>query len=201
MTNEELKKEAQRLMQMEGKTRGEGYSYGLYLQEKYGIEAVKIVEEKIKELGYPFSFKELGSFKKWYPEGLDVLIILVCKELFNWKDNDIFKLGQSVPKFSFILKILIKRFISTEKFLEKASEYWKRQVDVGRLEIGEYNKEKKHVILRLKEYNFHPIMCIYYAGIFFGIIQNAIQSPKITIEESKCFFRGDSFHEFIIKWV
>jgi len=36
MTNEELKKEAQGLMKMEGRAKGMGCFYGPYLQEKYG---------------------------------------------------------------------------------------------------------------------------------------------------------------------
>jgi len=193
-----LKKEADRLMKIKGNARGATFrTHEVYIRNREGEKGVKEVEAKLKELGYPFKFKEIDTMG-WYPEGLSTLIVLVSKELFHWKESDIFDMGNSAPKYSFIVRFLIKYFLSLKKSFEQAPEYWKKHLDFGRLENVEFNEKEKYLIVRAVGYKFHPIMCIYHKGYFLRIAQHVL--PKATIEETKCIYKGDPYDEYVISW-
>jgi hypothetical protein len=195
-----LKKEAERLMKIEGNIKGAALkTHALYIRKRIGKKGVKLIEEKLKELGYPFEFEKIKPFD-WYPEGLNVLILLVIKELFNFTDKDIFEMGNNTPKTSFLAKLFMKYFVSMDKILEEAPHYWRKYFDFGELEIKEYNKKEKYVVFRVKDYKFHPLKCIFHAGYFLRVAQFVLESKKISIKERKCFFKGDPFHEYEIKW-
>jgi len=134
---------------------------------------------------------------EWYQESLDVLATIVAKDLFGWKD--LFKFGYASPNFSFGVKLFLK-FSSAKRIFNEASKSWSKFLDVGTLESVIYNKKEKYVILRLKDYMFHPAMCPYYAGFFLKISRYVIKSEKITIKETKCMFKGDPYHEYLIRW-
>ncbi len=198
MTNFDFKKEAERLLKIEGNVRGEIFhTHAAYIRNREGENGVKKVEEKLNELGYPFKFKKFETMD-WYPEGLSVLIILITKELFHWKGADVFEMGNSAPKYSFIVRILIKYFLSLRDSFERAPEYWEKHFDFGVLENVEFNEEKKYIVVRKKGYKFHPIMCVYHQGYFLRIVQSVL--PKAKIEETKCVYKGDLCDEYKMSW-
>ena len=194
----DLKKEADRLMHLEGNTKGVTLeTHGIYIKHREGQEGLRAVEEKMKELGYPLKFKEINPLK-WYPEGLGVLVILVAKKLFNWNDKDIFDMGNSAPKYSIVAKLMMKYFLSPPQSFAQAPKYWRRHYDFGSLEAYEFNDEKKYVKIHIKGYKFHPIVCVFYAGYLLRIAQYVFGTDKIRIKETKCIYRGDPYHEFTI---
>jgi len=196
----ELKEEAARLMQIQGNVRGEVFrANAAYIRYREGEEAIILLEEKLTELGFPLKFKGFKSLK-WYPEALSVLVILVAKDIFVWKEDDIFEMGNSAPKYSFIVQLLMRHFLSARKCFEECPQYWKAHFDFGELETFEFNEKEKYLIIRVKGYDFHPIMCIYHSGYFLRIAQFVIKSKKINIKETKCIYKGDSYHEYLIKW-
>ena len=196
-----LEEEANRLMKIKGNARGVTLqTHAEYILYKKGDEGLRRVEEKLKELGYPLKFKEVRPLK-WYPEGLGVLVLLVAKEIFNWSKSDIFDMGNSAPKYSFVVKLLLKYFLSPRRSFQESPKYWRKHYDFGELETGEFNEKEKYLIVREKGYKFHPIACIFHSGYFLRIAQYVIKSEKITIEETKCMFKGDPYHEFIIRWI
>ena len=137
--NISLKQEADRLLKIPGNVKGvvfqTHYKYILY---RTGEEGVKTVEAKLEELGHPLKFKEIKSWL-WYSEGLDVLIFLILKDIFNWDDSDIFDMGTSAPKYSFIVGTLLKTFISPKKFFEETPKYWEKHYSFGQMEALEIN--------------------------------------------------------------
>ncbi len=195
-----LNEEAAKLMEIQGNVRGEVLRVNVaYIRFREGEEGLILVEEKLGELDFPLKLKGFKSLK-WYPESLSVLIILVAKEIFNWSDNDVFEMGNSAPKSSFIFQLLMRNFLSSRKSFEESPKYWKAHFDFGELETFEFNEKEKYFTIRVKGYKFHPIMCIYYSGYFLRIAQFIIKSEKITIKEIKCVYRGDSYHEYMINW-
>jgi hypothetical protein len=199
--NQELTKEvAQKLMEIKGNVRGEAIRVtATFIQKKEGEKGLKDVEGKMAELGYPLNFNKIKP-ERWYPESLSVLVILVAKDLFDWSEKDIFELGNSAPKYSFIAKMLIRYFSSYKRFLKEVPKYWRKHFDFGELEVSEFNEEKRYLVLREKGYKFHPLLCVYHAGYYLRIAQYVIKSEKITIEETKCIFKGDPYHEYTIRW-
>jgi hypothetical protein len=195
-----LKEEAEKLMEIKGNVRGECLRVlATYIRYKKGEDGLNRVEERMRELGYPLSFKGIRPLR-WYPEALEVLGFLVTQEVFNWKDADIFDMGNSAPKYSFILKILMKYFLSPKKTFEESPKYWRKHFNFGTLEAVEFNEKEKYLVVRVIGYKFHPIVCVFHSGYFLRIAQFVIKSEKITIEERKCVHKGDPYHEYIIKW-
>lgn len=168
------------------------------IEQQEGEQGVRGVEEKMAELGYPLRFKDMKTFA-FYPVGLADLVIIVAKEIFGWKEKDVFEMGNIAPKYSFIIKLLLKYFISLKRSLKEASTYWRKHFTEGEL-VYELHEEEKYVVIRLKYKTTHPLMCIFYAGYFLRIAQYVIRSQKITIKETKCMFKGDPFHEYLITW-
>lgn len=198
--NNYLKKEIDRLMSLKGGVIGEVFkTHAVYIRHREGEKGVKAVEEKLTELGYPFKFKEIVPLE-WYPEGLGVSIILIAKKIFDWTDEDVFDMGNSAPKYSFIVKTFIQHFISPERMLNESQKYWHRHFDFGKVEIVEFNKEKKRLIMRVIGYKFHPIICKFHAGYLLRIAQFVLNSKKIDIKETKCVHEGDPYHEYLVTW-
>lgn len=196
-----VKEEAEKLMQLKGKTKGsELITFANYIRELKGEEGLNSVEEKMEELGHPFHFNEVKETGQWYPESINVLVILVAKHLFNWSKEDVFNFGYNSPKYSFLSKIFIKYFMSFRMVFEGAPRYWRKFVDVGELEATEFNEEKKYLVLQLRHYLFHPVMCDYFAGFFLKIAENSVKSENVGIKETKCPYRRDSYHEYVVSW-
>jgi len=195
-----LKEEADRLMQVKGNVRGAVFqTHAAYIRQREGEKGLTAVERKMEELGYPIKFSEVEPLN-WYSEAHTILVILVAKELFNWSDADIFDMGNTAPKYSFIVKLLMKYFLSPRKTFEMTPKYWEKHYDFGKLEIGEFNEKEKYMSVRIKGYKTHPIVCIFHRGYFLRMCQYVIKSKDITMEETKCVFRGDPYHEYVARW-
>lgn len=193
----DLKKEADKLMKIKGGTKGSEFlTLKNYILQKHGKEKVLLLERKMAELGYPLDFDKI-NIMEWYSESLNVLAMIVAKHLFGWEN--LFEFGYNSPKFSFGIRLLVK-FISLERLFKEASKIWRKFLDVGTLEPREFNRKEKYSIIRLKDYKFHPDSCLYYAGYFLRICKYTQRSKKMTIEETKCMFRGDPYHEYLIRW-
>lgn len=194
------KEEVDEIMKIPGNNRGAILqTHAVYIRHKQGDEGVKMLEEKLKELGHPLKFEEVKPLS-WYSEALSILIMVAAKDIFNWTDADIFEMGNMAPKSSFIVKLFIKYFVSLQKCFEQVPEHWRKNADYGEMEAHELNEKEKYVILWVKNSKSHPVSCIYRAGYFLRIAQFVIKSKKITIEETKCMFKGDPYHEYIIRW-
>jgi len=199
---EEITKEtAKKLMEIEGEVRGVVFKTDSeYLLKEEGEEGLKKLEEELEKLGYPIKFKEIKTMA-FYPVGLRVLSLLAIKKVFNFNDEKIKKMGVFATKTSLIIKLFIKYFFSAQRvFYKEAPKIWRKHWTVGELTPVELNEEKKYGILRVKNFNLHPIYCCYLEGYFSGILQMLIKTQKITCEETKCTFRGDEYHEFLLKW-
>jgi len=194
------KEEIEKIMQIKGNVRGTIFqTHAIFIKEKKGEDGLMSLEKKMAELGYPVNFKKFRE-GEWYPESLSVLVILAAKDLFNWTEKDIFEMGSSAPRNTFIAKILMKYFLSLERFMSEVPNYWKKHLDLGELEVFQFDKEKKYIILREKGFKFHPLLCVYHAGYFQGITKYVVKSKKISVEETKCVFKGDPYNEYIIRW-
>lgn len=199
-SNISLKKEAEKLMKIKGNAKGETLlTHQKYIYYRQGEEGVRAVEEKMMELGYYLKFKEIKSLN-WYPAAMGALVILVAKEIFNWTDVDIFDMGNSAPKHSFIIRFLMRYIFSPYKIFEESPRYWRAHYEFGTLEAVEFNEKEKYFLIRIKDCKFHPVTCVFFAGYSLKIAQFVIKSEKLNIKETKCVHRGDLYDEYIISW-
>ncbi len=202
MSNQDkLKETIDALMKKKGNTKGsELITFSKYITAKYGEEGIKKIESKLKEFGYSFEFDDVKELGEWYSEGLNVSVILIAKEIFGWTKQDFFELGYTSPKYSFLVKILMKYFVTLKAFVDEGRSYWNKFMDVGDFEGTELDEEKKYCVLRLSNYDFHPDMCEYYRGFLLKISENVVKGKNIKMEEVKCIYRSDPYHEYLVSW-
>ncbi len=200
MENKISKEEIDELIKIPGKVRGQVFLTDFeYVKNKKGTEGARLLRGKIKEWGDLIDYEKI-NVTEWYPVGWRIISLLAIKEVFNLENKDFFDLGDCAPKYSFIVKMLMKYFLSTQKTFEEASNYWKKHYSVGEIETVEYNDKKLYFILRLKNFKIHPILCPYYEGYFSRIGKYVKGNKNITIREVKCMFSGDPYHEYLLNW-
>ncbi len=170
-----------------------------YILSKEGEEGLNRVFERMKELGTELDFKKLES-QTWEEEWKNSLMVVVCKEIFNWTEEDIFEMGRYSPRASFFIKSIIQYLASIDVVFQNMNTYWRKHHDFGELEPTEINKEEKYLIIRKKGFYTHPLMCLYHAGYFKGVSEFVLRSKDINIEETKCMHRGDEYDEYKITW-
>lgn len=191
---------AEKLMKIKGESRGVCLKTDMsfFLKEK-GREGLARLEQELKTLGYPLKYEEINS-GDFYPIGLDILNMLLIWKLFNFDNTKIKEMGYQAPKVSIFMKLFMKYFFSLQETLRETPEMWRRHYTLGQLEVGEVNQEENYVILRIKNFNIHPIYCLVLEGYFAGVCKMVVQCHQIHCQETKCSFRGDQYHEFLITW-
>ena len=202
-TGEIKKDEIKELMKVKIETRGVVLKTdGEYILEKEGEAGLKKLEAELKRLGYPIKYKEIETMA-FYPAGLRALSLLAIKKTFNFDDEKIQEMGMVATKKSLIIKLFIRYFLSVQKvFFEEAPRIWQKHWTEGVLNPLELNEEKKYGILRLENFELHPLYCsVYLPGYFSGILQMLIKTEQITARETKCSFLGDKYHEYLLKWL
>lgn len=79
--------------------------------------------------------------------------------------------------------------------------YWAKHYSFGTVEPKKFDSKKKYIIVHLKGFKIHPILCKYYEGYFPGIAGFTVKNPEtLTCKETKCMFKGYPYHEYLIKW-
>ncbi len=203
MTNNQInQEELQRLLELPGKVRGQVFITDFkYIKEKEGKRGLEILKKRMEKLGNPIDYERIKTFD-WYPVGLRAVSLLVIKETFGFREKEISVMGNSAPKYSFIVKLIMKYFFSLHKVFQESPKYWKKHYNVGELETVELNEKEKYLIVRLKDFKVHPILCNYLFedGYFLRLAQYVLESPNITSRETKCMFKDDPYHECLIKW-
>jgi len=195
------KEEIKKILEIAGKARGAVFQTDArYVLEKKGKKGLEILKEEIKKTGQPISYDEKISATSWYPLSWRVLSLLTIQRIFNWGEKEIFEMGTQAPKYSFIVKALLKYFVSLEKTFTESAKYWEEHYSVGKLGASEIDIKGKHLVLCLKDFKTHPILCPYFKGYFKAVAQFSVKTEKMTIKETKCMFRGDPYHEFVIDW-
>ena len=193
--------EFQNLIRLPGKVRGVVFQTDAeYIRQSKGEEGLAAFKNGLKKLGYLVDYENIKG-TDWYPLGLRVVSLLVAKELFNWTDKDIEDMGRAAPKYSFIVKMLLKYFLTIAMTYKESPKYWVKHYTVGKIETPGYDLKKKYFLICLKDFKTHPIMCTYLGGYFITLAQYLLREAKnYKVKETKCMFRGDKYHEFVVSW-
>jgi len=197
--NKTLKEKLDILMKIEGNMRGELLKNNyIYLKQKEGEGAVKIMEDRLKELGYPLAFNDINIYA-WYKDSFCALFMLVFQEQFNWGEEDIVNVGKFALRYSSIMRLAFKHLVSTKIAFWAAPKLWHRNIDYGEVESYEINEANKYLIFRFKNWGLNPLVCLYIKGYLIGLF-NLIGKNKVRAEETNCIFKGGSYHEYKISW-
>jgi len=201
MQGELTKDLAQKLMGIKGEVRGVVFKTDTeYILAEKGEEGLKKLEEELEKLGHPIKYKEIETFS-YYPIGLRALSLLATKKIFGFDDKKIEDMGFKATKKSLIIKFFIKHVFSLEKiFFQKGPKIWQEHWTAGEMIPIKLDKKEKYIILIFKDFNLHPVYCVYLKGYLRGLFSMMIKTPEMTCQETKCSFKGDEYHEYLIKW-
>ena len=193
----DFKEKIDELMKKEGQIRGELIlSHFEFVERKEGKEGLKRLLEVYKDLGHPIDPEEISPMG-WVKVSYGTAVGILVKEIFDWTDEDIIKMGEFTPKTLTVNKFFMRHLISMDTLFKKAENYWERTCRVGNLEFTE--KEENMVKLKLTGYNYHPVDCLFLTG-YFKTVADLCTKGQVKVEEVKCTHNGDSSHEFVIKW-
>lgn len=193
------KEEINRLMKVPGEVRGIGpKNIAEFVFREKGKEGLEKIEEVIAKLGYPIKYKEIKPMD-FYPVGLVAVTEIIIKKLFCYDDKKFREIGEFEVKSSPIRRLFIQYFISIKKLAQGGPNIWRRYHNSGDLKVVELDSKKRYAIVRLENFPLHPLHCQYHIG-YLSTISQLVVGKKTTCQETKCNFRGDKYHEFLIKW-
>lgn len=192
------KEEFNELMKLEGKVKGMApRNVAEFLLREKKEEGLKKLEDTMRKLGYPIKYKEI-KIMNFYPLGLLATTYLVIRKLFNFDDKKFQEIGSFQAKYSFFLRIFGRHFFSYKKIAKKVPRMWRTYYTIGDL-TAEFDEKERYAILRLDNFRCHPLHCQANIGYFSAVLQMVVGS-KVTCKETRCVFRGDEHHEFLLKW-
>ncbi|MDA3814841.1 MAG: hypothetical protein PF549_00560 [Patescibacteria group bacterium] len=172
-----------------------------FVKEKMGDEGLQKIKDATKEAGIAIDYEEKSNATKWYPLSWRVISILIIQDTLGWDNEKITEMGEAAPKYSFIVRTLLRYFISLEKTFSEAEKYWKEHYSVGELIVPDPSVvNENRLVFHLKNFNIHPILCEYYKGYFLSICRIVVKAENMKIEETKCMSKGDEYHEFKVTW-
>ena len=169
--------------------------------KKEGPEALKKVEEETERLGFPIKYGEIKN-TGFYPAGLRAISLLAIQQALGWDDERIKGMCRAAVGASLIVRVLMKFLHSIPKAIKVAPmmyrEYWTK----GSGKTVELNEREKEVVLRIEDFDLHPIYCRCLEGFFEGMTKLVVGAEKTTGQEIKCSFRGDKkeVHDYLVKW-
>ena len=198
MLNKEI---IDKLMEIKGEARGVVLKTDEeYILKEKGKKGLEELEKRLEELGHPIKYDQIKTMD-FYPVGLRVLSLLAIKEVFNFSDEEIRKMGTFATKMSLIIRLFTKYFLSIKRVVMKESpKMWSKHWTIGKLVPVKLDEKQKYAVIRVEEFDLHPLYCIYLEGYFAGIVQMLAKASKIDSRETKCSFKGDPYHEFTVKW-
>jgi len=156
------------------------------------------LEAKMAELGCPIKYKELKPMK-FYPLGIEALTLILIKKLFGFDEKKFEEMGRFNSQTSLIIRLFLKYFGSLKMLAKQAPTMWKNYYSLGSLEVTEVNEKERYVILKIKNFKLHPLHCLTHRAYFANIVKMVVKKP-VVCEETKCPFRGDDYHEFVLRW-
>ncbi len=201
-TNQDMiiKEEANHFLEIPGKIRGSALlSDAENIEHRLGAEGMQRYQQAMEELGCPIDYGRIKAMG-WYPLGWRVLSFVVLKQLFGWSDDDFREMGYNAPKYSFIVKFMMKFLSSPEGAFSKAPEYWKRYYSVGKLELGDYIEGSRGLSIYLRDFKTVPSYCRFLEGFFQRLMQYLRPDEEVHCVEGTCEHRGEECHEFRISW-
>ncbi len=193
------KEKAEEFMNIPGETRGISIKGDLeYIIHREGKEGLLKLEERASELGFPIKYEEFKEMD-FYPVGLEAITFLLMEELFHFKRDDFIKMGEFNSKVSLIVRLFMKYFVSMETIAKEAPKFWGKYYTRGHLSVTEINKQERYIVVRIEDFELHPIHCLTVEGYLISIIKMVLNKDVVS-EERKCMSRGDSYHEFVVNW-
>lgn len=172
----------------------------IYVYEKHGEDKLSLVEEEMKKMGFPFQYNSLKTISDFIPLNIRVASLFAIKNVFNLDNDQIREMGRLATKNSTFTKLVLRYLVSLKKMTKEIPRHWQRHYTVGSMDPGELREEEKYIIVRLRDFNVHPIFCTYLSGYILGDVELIGDFPNLRLKETQCIHRGNDCHEFKVTW-
>jgi hypothetical protein len=198
----DLKKEMEDMAFLGGLERGADIKFlRHYARIKAGNSGIRAIEGELAQAGVGLpDFAKLKDLE-WISAKLPTIYMLAMAKVFGWSEKEVYEMGHEALTIHVALKFLLKYFSSPSATFSRAARRWQKSYSFGKMEIVDFDGTGRKVVVRLLDFKKHPITCVYLRGIFVKIVEIATGSERASIEETKCVFRGDPYHEYLITWV
>lgn len=170
-------------------------AYGDFILKEEGKEGLERLEKAMSGAGYPINYTKIEEMK-FFSIAYQAVTIELIKNMFDYGPKEFQDIGRFSAKFSFIIRLVAKYFFSVEKVVKRVNKIWRKHYTVGDIEIVEADTENKRSIVRIKNFEVHPLQCEVLKGYLSSILQMVVGEERVG-KETKCTFRGDDYHEFI----
>jgi hypothetical protein len=191
--------ELQKVLSVQGEVKGVVFQTDAnYVLKKMGEPGLKKLEEQIKAFGLAINYHEASALKA-YPIGLRIASLLIIADTFGWNEAEIRQMGYEAPKTSFVVKLLMKFFVSFVRLMQEVPKYWQEHYTVGALELAKIDDANKEATLHLKNVSIHPLFCKYLEGYFEKIYEFSLEGKKGSCTEVECEFKGAPYHAYEFK--
>ena len=192
--------EFQDIIGLEGQVRGSTLKTdAAFVESREGKESLRKIEESFRQLGYPIEYRHIRDMG-WYPICMRVLSLRMIQEVLGLQDADMFCMGDTAPKFSFMVKVFMKFTGMPENAYARIPEYWHMHYSIGEMRVDEMNERAGYLIVRLLDFMIHPLLCRYLEGYFRRLLQFSFVTQEVRSRETKCAFNGAPYHEYQIAW-
>lgn len=171
---------------------------GDFVLKEKGREGLRLLEEKMAFYGYPIQYDKI-KIMAFYPLVIDAVNLVLIKRLFKFDEKKMNELGRFLSRSSLVLRIFMKYFVSLDMVAKKAPLIWRKNYSVGELEVAGLNKEKRELIVRIKNFSPHHYYCLVVPGYLSSVVEMIVRK-KVRCKERKCIFRGDPYNEFLLCW-
>lgn len=198
------KEQADALAKAEGKIKGVGFkSDAEYVKNKIGPDGVQRLQAEMERLGYPIDCDQVKAMD-WYPVGVRVLHLELMKDLFGWDDEEIKKVGHEAPKFSLIMRLIMKYFINIERMSKLAPVVgYKKHFSVGEYQALECNVQEQYTSGRAKGLKIlydSSALTKYIEGYFTRGIEYVLPGKEIITHSRKYIENDIPYVEFRSNW-
>ncbi len=167
-----------------------------YIKTKRGEDGVKKVMNELLKRGYHYDFRKMKK-TSWVSIETRKEFLEVVMDVLGWNEEKIYEMGVNAPKVSFVIRLFLGLLPTPRRAFENAPGMWKEHYSAGTLELGHY--EDGYAIIILKDFDISPLFCEYLRGFFKGV-SNLAKVKNMRVEETKCTFRGDKYHEYTFTW-
>jgi len=193
------KEKVKELMAIKGEVRGFAIKDDIsYIHSKFGQEGVDKIEAEMRKLGFPIKYSDIKQMG-FYPVGLAGVPQLVIKKLFNFDEQEFYKMGFFNARLPIPVRLFLRYFLSLRILADHGQELWRKYYRIGNYRASDINEKEGYVISIIDDFDITRTVCHTISGFLAGLVQMTINHPT-TGKETKCTFLGDDHHEFLVKW-
>jgi PAS domain S-box-containing protein len=174
-----------------------------YFQEKAPQELPRLVSglgPEIDNLADPLEF--LMEINNWVPSDVVIKMFENAREISR-DDNIAFKIGfdsAARRKLGYIQRIILFAYRNPRRSLRRVQKINDKFNRNKRIDLVETTRDR--AVVRLHWFPEIPAtvdFCLFNKGIYTGI-PTIWNLPPATLDETKCYFKGDDYCEYHLKW-